>query len=226
MENNFIPKGMDMIKLAVEHDDKEDLEKALSYYKQGLSYFMTGVFVCLSVCLVRPVSSNTGCLLLSLISGLKYVKNDKAKEAIREKVNQYMERAEQIKTVLDKNKGKTTQTKEVLTANGSSSSSSSKGKDSSSKEKEEKKEDEEEEKDTDALKLQAAISSAIIQEKPNVKWDDVAGLETAKACMPALSLFLSFFLFLFLFLSFLLSSSSMSHVNFVFLLLFVFFSST
>jgi ATP-dependent Zn protease len=29
-------------------------------------------------------------------------------------------------------------------------------------------------------KLQGALSSAIVTEKPNVRWDDVAGLETAK----------------------------------------------
>lgn len=29
-------------------------------------------------------------------------------------------------------------------------------------------------------KLQGALSSAIVTEKPNIKWDDVSGLETAK----------------------------------------------
>jgi len=34
--------------------------------------------------------------------------------------------------------------------------------------------------DQDQIKLKGAISQAIVIEKPNVKWDDVAGLETAK----------------------------------------------
>ena len=34
--------------------------------------------------------------------------------------------------------------------------------------------------DDDNAKLQGALSSAIVTEKPNVKWTDVAGLETAK----------------------------------------------
>ena len=32
-------------------------------------------------------------------------------------------------------------------------------------------------------KLKGALSSAIVTEKPNVHWDDVAGLEVAKAAL-------------------------------------------
>lgn len=32
----------------------------------------------------------------------------------------------------------------------------------------------------DDKKLQGALASAIVSEKPNVKWDDVSGLESAK----------------------------------------------
>jgi len=34
--------------------------------------------------------------------------------------------------------------------------------------------------DADTAKLRGALSSAILTETPNVKWDDVAGLEQAK----------------------------------------------
>ena len=34
--------------------------------------------------------------------------------------------------------------------------------------------------DDETAKLRGALSSAIVSEKPNVKWDDVAGLEAAK----------------------------------------------
>ena len=34
--------------------------------------------------------------------------------------------------------------------------------------------------DDEVKKLQGALSSAIVTEKPNIKWDDVAGLEGAK----------------------------------------------
>jgi vacuolar protein-sorting-associated protein 4 len=38
----------------------------------------------------------------------------------------------------------------------------------------------ENEPDDEDKKLQGALSSAIVTEKPNIKWDDVAGLEGAK----------------------------------------------
>jgi vacuolar protein-sorting-associated protein 4 len=34
--------------------------------------------------------------------------------------------------------------------------------------------------DAEATKLKGSLSQAIVSEKPNVKWDDVAGLEGAK----------------------------------------------
>jgi vacuolar protein-sorting-associated protein 4 len=40
-----------------------------------------------------------------------------------------------------------------------------------------------EEADADKKKLQGALASAIISEKPNVRWDDVAGLEGAKEAL-------------------------------------------
>ena len=54
---------------------------------------------------------------------------------------------------------------------------------SSSSSKAEKKEgggDDDEEVDPETAKLQAALSGAIVKETPNVKWEDVAGLEQAK----------------------------------------------
>ena len=60
---------------------------------------------------------------------------------------------------------------------------------SSSSSKAEKKEggggDEDEEVDPETAKLQAALSGAIVKETPNVKWEDVAGLEQAKVRAPA-----------------------------------------
>ena len=37
--------------------------------------------------------------------------------------------------------------------------------------------------DAEASKLKGSLSSAIVSEKPNVKWDDVAGLEGAKEAL-------------------------------------------
>ena len=86
MDNTFIPKGMDLVKQAVIADNANDLVTAFSLYKQGLQYFMTG---------------------------LKYVKNERSKEAIRIKVDQYMARAEELKTAIEKKNGRTKK-KEVV----------------------------------------------------------------------------------------------------------------
>jgi SpoVK/Ycf46/Vps4 family AAA+-type ATPase len=37
--------------------------------------------------------------------------------------------------------------------------------------------------DDEKKKLRGALAGAIVSEKPNVKWDDVAGLELAKAAL-------------------------------------------
>ena len=37
--------------------------------------------------------------------------------------------------------------------------------------------------DEERSKLRGALSSAIVSEKPNIKWDDVAGLEGAKEAL-------------------------------------------
>lgn len=143
---------MEIIKQAVIADNADELETALSLYRQGLGYFMTG---------------------------LKYVKNDKAKIAIREKMNTYMSRAEQIKEAMDKRSAAASapaSKKKAVVAGGSASSKKADG---------DKKEDgeDEEEVDPETAKLQAALSGAIVKETPNVKWEDVAGLEQAKALL-------------------------------------------
>lgn len=43
-----------------------------------------------------------------------------------------------------------------------------------------KDDDKDDDADTEKKKLRGALSGAIVTEKPDVKWDDVAGLENAK----------------------------------------------
>lgn len=94
MDNQFIPKGMEIVKQAVIADNNDELETALALYRQGLQYFLTG---------------------------LKYVKNDTAKAAIREKMNTYMTRAEQIK------EGQTPQTSAHTAAEGGGAGQANRG---------------------------------------------------------------------------------------------------
>ena len=45
------------------------------------------------------------------------------------------------------------------------------------------RDDEEEDQDPDAKKLRGALQGAILSDKPNIKWEDVAGLEGAKEAL-------------------------------------------
>lgn len=102
---------------------------------------------------------------------LKWEKNPKSKEMIRGKASEYMERAEKLKNHLASNSGDTKKKPGMLGANGSSTGGGGKGKDG------------EEEVDADSKKLRNALAGAILQDKPDVKWEDVAGLEGAKEAL-------------------------------------------
>lgn len=96
---------------------------------------------------------------------LKWEKNADRKELIRKKAFEYMDRAEKLKEHLRGQDG--AKKNAAIGANGSS-----KGKDG-----------EDGEGDADSKKLRGALQSAILQDKPNIKWEDVAGLEGAKEAL-------------------------------------------
>lgn len=93
--------------------------------------------------------------------GLKYEKNASRKKLILERVEGYMKRAEELRDYVNKQNelGKSS-------AGGTGTKKKGEGGD----------DDADEEKN----KLRGALSGAIVTEKPDVKWDDVAGLEGAK----------------------------------------------
>ena len=100
---------------------------------------------------------------------LKYEKNPKIKEAITQKFTEYLRRAEEIRAVLDEGGS-------GPAANGDAAVATrpkTKPKDGKDGEGE----------DGDKEKLRAGLNSAIVREKPNVKWNDVAGLESAKQAL-------------------------------------------
>lgn len=160
MDNQFIPKGMDIIRQAVTADNNDQLEEALTLYRQGLDYFMTG---------------------------LKYVKNEKSKATIKARVVQYMERAEQIKEAIDKRAQPAKKKKKKVIGGRKGEAKRNKAKKKSSNnpgedDGEEEEDDEEEEVDEETKRLQNALSGAIVTDL-NVKWSDVAGLEAAKGLL-------------------------------------------
>ncbi|KAF2737959.1 vacuolar protein sorting-associated protein-like protein VPS4 [Polyplosphaeria fusca] len=100
---------------------------------------------------------------------LKWEKNPKSKEMIRGKVAEYMERAEKLKQHLEQNDTSNRKKPSAMGANGKASGGSGKGKG-----------DDDEDQDPDSKKLRGALAGAILSEKPNIRWEDVAGLELAK----------------------------------------------
>jgi vacuolar protein-sorting-associated protein 4 len=103
-----------------------------------------------------------------LMLAIKYEKNPRAKELIRTKFTEYLSRAEQLKEHLDK------KDKEVESNNAGSGAT--KGKKSASGE-------DGDDDDSETKKLRGALSGAILSEKPDVKWEDIAGLDLAKEAL-------------------------------------------
>ena len=103
---------------------------------------------------------------------LKWEKNQKSKDMIRGKAAEYMERAEKLKNHLASSDGSNRKKPAAVGANGKVSNGAGKG---------EEKDGAEE--DPDAKKLRGALAGAILTDKPNVKWEDVAGLDGAKEAL-------------------------------------------
>ena len=109
-----------------------------------------------------------------LMLALKYEKNPKSKDLIRTKFSEYLSRAEQLKEHLDEeNKSRSKSSSGTPGAGSGAAKDANKGKISNDSNEESE----------DNKKLRGALSSAILSEKPNVKWEDVAGLDGAKEAL-------------------------------------------
>ncbi|CAL5424021.1 unnamed protein product [Camellia sinensis] len=137
-------------------------EQAIEYVKQAVQEDNAGNYA-----KAFPLYMNA---LEYFKTHLKYEKNPKIKEAITQKFTEYLRRAEEIRAVLDEGGAA------GPAANGDAAVATrpkTKPKDGG-----EGGGDGEEQS-----KLRAGLNSAIIREKPNVKWNDVAGLESAKQAL-------------------------------------------
>lgn len=101
--------------------------------------------------------------LLYICSFLDETPGERQRETIREKVRGYLERAEKIKTFLSEQSNK--DAKKPMKENGGS------------------KESDSDTEDAETKKFQGQLNKTIVVEKPNVKWEDVAGLEIAKEAL-------------------------------------------
>jgi DNA replication protein DnaC len=106
---------------------------------------------------------------------LKWEKNPKSKEMIRAKTGEYMDRAEKLKAHLSDADGKKKKPG-MVGANGATTGGTGKGKDGADGGTAEPV-------DEESKKLRSALAGAILQDRPNVSWDDVAGLEGAKEAL-------------------------------------------
>jgi vacuolar protein-sorting-associated protein 4 len=100
------------------------------------------------------------------VKALKWEKNKALKATMQEKMATYLDRAEKLKQFLAAEAENTNDTgggKGLMGANGGGAG---KGKASA--------------EDEDSKKLRNALAGAILQERPNVRWEDIAGLEGAK----------------------------------------------
>lgn len=138
--SNFLQTAIQVVTQATEADQQQKYDEAFRLYNLSLQYFQTA---------------------------LKYEKNEKIKQTIRAKLEEYINRAEQLKEMLNK-------TKKTPVAHAAGANGKANGK---------KGEDGGEDGDPEDKKRQDSLSSAILKEKPNVKWDDVAGLEGAKEAL-------------------------------------------
>ena len=103
--------------------------------------------------------------LARFTTGLKYEKNPAKKATIVQACDGYMKRAEELRDYVKE-----------MNDSKNNKDDKSHGGGAGTKKKGEGDDDADEEKN----KLRGALSGAIVKEKPNVKWDDVAGLEAAK----------------------------------------------
>lgn len=135
---DFLSKALEIVRKAIEADNASKYEEAHELYVNGLDYF---------------------------IKAIKYEKNPKSKELLRQRITEYFARAEQLKEHLDKQKSKPAAqaAKQGGGANGGGAGSG--------------------DDDNDTKKLRGALAGAILNEKPNVKWEDIAGLEAAKQAL-------------------------------------------
>lgn len=142
MENSLIPQGIEIVQKAIAADDERDFEKALALYRDALARFTMG---------------------------LKYEKNEARKKLVIERVEGYMNRAEELSDYLKK------QAELDKNGGGGGVAAAKKG------------EGGDDDKDAETKKLRGALSAAIVSEKPNISWDDVAGLDNAKESLKEVS---------------------------------------
>jgi len=143
MSGNTLQKAIDLVTKATEEDKNKNYAEALKLYEHAVEYFLHAI---------------------------KYeAQSVKAKESIRAKCVQYLERAEKLKKYVN---GKDKKPVKEGSSSGGSKKDTGKDKDGDS--------DSDSSEDPEKKKMMTKLEGAIVMEKPNIKWSDVAGLDLAK----------------------------------------------
>ncbi|XP_067014437.1 vacuolar protein sorting-associated protein 4 [Anabrus simplex] len=130
--DSTLQKAIDLVTRATEEDKKKNYEEALRLYESAVEFFLHAI---------------------------KYeAQGERAKDSIRSKCRQYLDRAEKLKEYLSRKKER----RPVKTGESDSDSDI---------------------EDPEKKKLLAKLEGAIVLEKPDIKWSDVAGLEGAKEAL-------------------------------------------
>ncbi|KAI9206679.1 P-loop containing nucleoside triphosphate hydrolase protein [Polychytrium aggregatum] len=108
-------------------------------------------------------------------TAMKYEKNEKIKQSIRGKFTEYLDRAEKLKAFLSKEQDKKKKPVAIGGSNGKLNKKADSGDEDDEDDGDGKKKD-----NSESKKLKDALAGAILSEKPNVRWSDIAGLEGAK----------------------------------------------
>lgn len=138
--NTALQKAIDLVTRATEEDKNKNYAEALRLYEHAVEYFLHAI---------------------------RYeAQTDRAKESIRSKCVQYLDRAEKLKEYL---RNKTKEKKPV--------------KQGESNDKKEGNSSDSDDENPEKKKLMNQLEGAIVVEKPNVKWSDVAGLHAAKEAL-------------------------------------------
>lgn len=138
--NTALQKAIDLVTRATEEDKNKNYAEALRLYEHAVEYFLHAI---------------------------RYeAQTDRAKESIRSKCVQYLDRAEKLKEYL---RSKTKERKPV--------------KQGESDDKKEGNSSDSDDENPEKKKLMNQLEGAIVMEKPNVKWSDVAGLHAAKEAL-------------------------------------------
>ncbi|XP_048870013.1 vacuolar protein sorting-associated protein 4B-like [Brienomyrus brachyistius] len=135
-----LQKAIELASKAADEDKAKNYEEALRLYQHAVQYFL------------HVIQYETA--------------GEKAKQCVRAKCQEYLDRAEQLKTFLKKKEG-------IPNA----------GKQASSNQADDKGNKSDQVEDPEKKKLKAQLQGAIVMERPNVKWNDVAGLEGAKEAL-------------------------------------------